>query len=903
MNTSTPRKALLTACSLLITCFLITTDAKASKTPPSNPKHLKPYTSQEIQQLLNWIPNPQKPDLCHGHYKIPKIVLQTPQPKPFKEQTTHIRSLGPTTLKKNGVSILNQNIVITQPGRIVKADRATIYRNEKTGKIRYIHLDGHVRLEEPNTRVVATSGTINYEKNTASFLYALYRIYHQSNTPAAQQFDTPQNTSQQNNAQQDTSQLNSTAQDSSQQGAFTYSWGKAQHFFRDQDANLTLTHATYSSCSPANPVWYLKASTININHQEQEGTVYNALLLLHHVPVFYTPFFKFPAGPKRKSGFLNPRYGNSDLYGFKLATPYYLNLAPSYDDTITPIIYTKAGIQLHNLFRLITHRSSITLFTSYMPRDKVFNRYKQQHSQATSDPATKILQNSKTHRGFFSFNDRITLYPDPTTIHTPESQSKSTTRTTLNSPIKPVAATPTLNANIALQYVTDPYYLNQYGSRGSTLQSQQLLNTANINYAGKHWQSSASLSGYQTLHAIGVSATDQYRRLPEIDATGNYSDVLGNNDFNITSQFTHFSFNSSLDSNLNYLHPIGQRLYIQPELSHNFMDAYGYIKPAIVVDILADDAKLSTSTQTRPDFNQTRVTPILSIDTGSSLQRRFDFRKSTLTQTLEPRVMYTFIPYQNQNAFPVFDTTILPFSWNQIFSYNAFTGPDRIQNTSQIGIGLTSRIMNADDNSNIVTASMGMIRYMKPRRVCLSLPCTTDDSKESPLNAQISYVPALNWSTGVSAAWDFQQHDVNNAGVSINYNKDRHRVFNLGYQFVHASPTTPTNANLLSLGLAWPLGHHLSSVNYLYYDVSQQHYKTLFLGLQYNSCCWAIMAAFSKDYAYTQVGPLSGGGGSFSIEFMLKDLGGRGIGSANSIIARGIPGYTNPFASTKAAPI
>ena len=80
----------------------------------------------------------------------------------------------------------------------------------------------------------------------------------------------------------------------------------------------------------------LQASSINLDTKVQEGTAHNVTMRFKDVPIFYTPYISFPLGDERKSGVLFPSFGHSGSNGFELEVPYYFNLAPNYDLTLTP---------------------------------------------------------------------------------------------------------------------------------------------------------------------------------------------------------------------------------------------------------------------------------------------------------------------------------------------------------------------------------------------------------------------------------------------------------------------------------------------------------------------------------------------------------------------------------------
>ena len=842
MNKTNPPGIKSITSAVFFSSALFFAPAKATKSTSLTQLKHAPYSSAEISQLLNWVSDPSNPDLCHGHYTIPPTVSAYPNPLPMKQEITSISSDGETTLLQSGLSKLNNNVIVSQHGRIAKADHAQIRRNGKTGKVELIQMQGHVRMEQPNTRIASRTATLNYTKDTQTFHHALYRLYQYSQRLKKK----------------------------------TFSWGQADYVHSDNQKNVFMRNASYTTCSPTNPVWYFNASTINIDHSSHEGTARNVVFYLHGTPSFYLPYFVFPTNSDRKTGFLYPGFGSNQIRGFHLSTPFYWNIAPNYDDTITPTWYTKAGLQILNQFRFLLPHSRGEWDVSLMPDDKTFDQFKHDNSAPSSNPAVRNLQDSSKLRSYTKIAD-----------------------TTLFSK--------TLYASLLLQHASDAYYLSDYTNpvnNVNSLAAQQLNNEASLYYDGYHWQGVASFQGYQTLHQINSPAIDQYRHLPEIDLNGSYGSFLGDNSLDITTQLTRFTFHSSLDSSLDPTMPTGVRLFIKPELSRYFSLPYGYIKPSFAAHILADQARLAEINQNRPNFSKSELIPITSIDLGTYLQRRYSLKKASFIQTLEPRIKYTYIPYRDQSDFPVFDTTSLPLSYDALFNDNAFTGPDRIQNSNQVALGITSRLLRNSDDSSILNGGIGIVRYLSPPKVCLTGDCVTEKSKWSPLISEITFSPLPGFSLSSTWAWNLEQKQLSNASTTVSFNGGNNRIVYFGDTFLHAAKGTPAtdskgdsnNTNLINLGVAWPLGHHITSLNYLYFNVSKKFTQTALVGLQYDSCCWSALATLTRQRLSSTSTNNAPYDNSFSVQFVLKNLGGSGSsGASNSLITSGIPGYTGPF--------
>ena len=106
------------------------------------------------------------------------------------------------------------------------------------------------------------------------------------------------------------------------------------------------TDASYTTCVAPHPDWYLRGEELEVDNLRKVGTARRVSVHFLDVPVLYAPWLQFPLSNERKSGFLTPTLGSTGVRGFEATAPYYLNLAPNYDATLTPRLMTKRGLQL-----------------------------------------------------------------------------------------------------------------------------------------------------------------------------------------------------------------------------------------------------------------------------------------------------------------------------------------------------------------------------------------------------------------------------------------------------------------------------------------------------------------------------------------------------------------------------
>ena len=129
--------------------------------------------------------------------------------------------------------------------------------------------------------------------------------------------------------------------------------GEADRIDFEGENQFRLTNGTYTTCAPGNDDWYARADSLKLDYDREvadgtDGTVY-----FLGMPILYSPWLSFSLNNERKSGFLAPTFGTNSDNGFELSLPYYWNIAPNMDATITPRVFTKRGVQIGNEFRYL----------------------------------------------------------------------------------------------------------------------------------------------------------------------------------------------------------------------------------------------------------------------------------------------------------------------------------------------------------------------------------------------------------------------------------------------------------------------------------------------------------------------------------------------------------------------
>ncbi|APZ44732.1 hypothetical protein BW247_14315 [Acidihalobacter ferrooxydans] len=424
---------------------------------------------------------------------------------------------------------------------------------------------------------------------------------------------------------------------------------------------------------------------------------------------------------------------------------------------------------------------------------------------------------------------------------------------------------PGLSTNINYNRVSDNTYFTDLGNSLGTGDVTQLERSVSARYASTYWNAGAQILQYQILDPALTGSELSYEKLPEIyfNAWTPYA-ALGGLQTSLHSNWTNFQRSGSVT---------GSRLTVTPGLSLPLTGSAWFMTPAVKYRYTRYQLYGQTpGTSATPTLG----VPIVSLDTGLYFERNIS---SKIRQTLEPRAYYLYVPYRNQQTLPVFDTTLNDFSFNQLFSDNRFSGGDRIGDADQLSLALTTRFINTQTGTELLSAGIGQILYFRPRRVTLpGNPVQTQPRSDyaGMLNAAL----ARHWTGNASLTYNPYARAFDTAYLGLQYHLGPQRLINLGYQYNRAQ------TNQANISFLWPITTHWQSAARWDFSVRNGHILDAFLGVQYNSCCWAARI-LARRYVTTTPGTYNNG---VYFELVLKGLGNLG-NSIGTYIQRTIPDY------------
>jgi LPS-assembly protein len=479
--------------------------------------------------------------------------------------------------------------------------------------------------------------------------------------------------------------------------------------------------ATYTTCEPGDDSWMFRARDMLIDKNNNVGTARDATVEFLGSNIFYTPYMTFTLHQERKSGFLAPHNGNTSTSGFELNTPYYWNMAPNRDMTLTPRVMTRRGAQLRTEFRYLDPQYKGQLDYEILPNDSVTGTTRQllkfNHTQAFASGWSGVVDLNKVSDGKY-FTD--------------------------------------LSTQIAL---TSQTYLVRQGivSRGGAWGN------------GGIYGFSAMTQGWQTLQTDPLAPlAPPYSRRPQLTFTAQNQNVL-RGDFDLYTSYVDFSHPTQVN---------GKRAVAYPSLSFPLSTPYAYVTPKVGVHMTRYSLDQNNTTGL-PD--RTRVLPTFTADSGLLLERGTRLFGKSYTQTLEPKLYYVYIPNRNQSQIPNFESGVQDINFATIYSENQFSGQDRINDANQITLGLNSRLINPDTGIEALRAGIAQRYYFRPPQV--TLPGVAPiNSARSDLLAALSGNIAPNWTADFGWQYSTDTSQTKRMSVATRYQPQQGKVLNLSYR-------------------------------------------------------------------------------------------------------------------------
>lgn len=605
--------------------------------------------------------------------------------------------------------------------------------------------------------------------------------------------------------------------------------GRADVLYFEGENQYRAQNSTWSTCRVEDPDWYIKARELTLDYDREVGVAKGSTVVFMDVPLFWLPWAEFPLVGQRQSGLLPPTFGSSNKTGFDLTAPYYWNIAPNYDATLSPRWMSRRGLQLGGEFRYMGESYRGEIRGEYLARDNVSGEQR--------------TLGSLQHQQWI---------------------------------------TPTLYGSLDLNAVSDDEYFEDMSSRVSVASKVNLLREGRLVYAGSQWWSASALvQSYQTLSPDPENPViTPYRRLPQLKLNASRPDLVGGLVFDWSSEYVRFEH--PLETR-----PDATRTTAYPQLSLPIQGAGYFVTPKFGLHHTRYDIdRQQTSAALRDSIS--RSVPIFSVDSGLVFERDASYFGRDFVQTLEPRVYYLNTAYRRQDDIPLFDTSRYDFGFAQLFAENLYTGGDRIADANQLTAAVTSRLIDPESGAERMRVLLGQRYYFEDQRVSLNYLNANGNvvNVETPRTSRRADILAgvgarLSEDTSFESLWQYNPRDywTERFNATFRYQPGFARALNLSYRYAKDILRD------VDVSGQWPLGGGWYGVTRLTHSLKDKRLTEAIGGIEYDGGCWVVRVAMHR-FA-TSADDVTK---AFFVQLELNDLA--SIGSSPvSLIKRSVPGY------------
>lgn len=610
----------------------------------------------------------------------------------------------------------------------------------------------------------------------------------------------------------------------------TGGWGSAQRIDLIDNERSVVHSGTYSTCQCENPAWYVKASRLDIDNGNDEAVAYNGVLFFQGLPLFASPWLSFPLSSQRQSGLLPPTLSISSSNGVDLTVPYYFNIAPNYDLTVTPRIMSKRGEMLSADYRFLSPSNNGELAIAYLPDDAL----------------TKTNRYSITAKDNWNLGSGFGAYVNYNRV------SDAAVSTDLASGTAfPTSSTTLYQQEAGLTYNDGPW---------SVLARVQ------------HWQE--------------FSGDPPYSREPQVNVQYNRYNV-GGFDFGAEADATRFTTTTADATE-------GSRIVFNPYVSYPIVHPGWFFTPKLQWHFASYDlSSIGSDAPTGQPKTFNVNVPTFTLDSGMTFERSITLFGHSYIQTLEPRLYYVYTPYRNQLFAPIFDTAEADFGLAEIFTPNSFVGNDRVSDANRVTAALTTRFIDpssGDERARFVIAQQ--YDFRTPEVTLLDDESTADVARTG-LILGASYKIGRDVTAEQAIQYSQANNYLTHATAGFGWSPEAGKVLNVAYRYTRSTLTLddePVNQFIVSG--QWPLMHDVSSVGRINYDMRTHRLIAGLVGLQYDASCWSLALAFEK-YTNATSTSVPSTGTRVLMQLQLKGFSKIDNGLLEGFRAN-VPGYTTP---------
>ena len=556
--------------------------------------------------------------------------------------------------------------------------------------------------------------------------------------------------------------------------AYIASRGTADVVNLEGEGVIRLEKTRYTTCPEGNRSVFLSARELVLDQNAGVGSARGAVVRFKGVPLVYAPYLTFPINDQRKTGFLTPGFGSDEESGTVFELPWYWNIAKNQDATITPRYYSDRGVQLAAEYRRQTVNSSSYVYGEILPDDDLFG------------------------------DDRHLL----SIIH---SQQLSDS----------------LSLGINYNDVSDIDYFSDLSNQARFFSATFVPRDVQLNYVHQYVNITARANEFQIIDDRVSTNNAPFERLPSLSFYTTLPQGPFNLNYGISGSFVDFDTDSET-------RVTGTRTSLNPYVELPFENIWGYVKPAVSLHTRTYSLdNVAEGGEDSPSF----TVPIFSIDSGIAFERNAKWFGDGVLHTLEPRLFYVFAPEEDQDDVPIFDTSQVTLNnFSNIFRTNRFFGEDRVGDTNQVTLGVTSRVLDAETGDERLKFSLGQLVLLDDLELNFR---GSGDPIEEGLGDLLTELRTQSgaWSTYTYVQYSHELDEITTARFALGYTPrdDSRKNINIGYYFVNGFTQ---DLDQLTTSVNWPVSDRWQFFANNRYDLESSESLETTIGLEYNGCCW-----------------------------------------------------------------
>ncbi|GAA06944.1 LPS assembly protein LptD [Photobacterium leiognathi] len=683
-------------------------------------------------------------------------------PKDRKEDTNNL----PINIEANSAKAKNKHqavytgdVIIKQGTRTIAADKVTLQQPENivTAKGNVFYHDGGIEMEAKQLQ-----SDLNTKDSQLDD--AVYRMTCQAGRGEAEQIDKRN--------------------------------VDGTQFYKMKDG-------TYTTCPEGNKSWRFAAGSLERDGESPFADLYNARFEVLNVPVFYLPWLRIPVTKERMTGFLYPTLTYGSRNGMEYEAPFYWNIAPNYDLTLTPKYMNHRGLQTTAKFRYLTDFGEGHLIGEYMGRDKKTDYDKRWGFQWK-------------HSGIINQNWLV---------------------------------------DIDYSKVSDYEYFNSgLDSSIGEREDNNLLQTAEVSYRSTNWDTMLMVRDFQPLTKSGQGT--QYRLMPQLSSTY-YRNNLGYGlDFKMPMSISKFD-NDAKNK------PTADRITLEPTLTLPYATPWWSVTTQAKVNYAHYNQDKKKSGLTALKDNVDRVVPELRVNSSLYFERDTSILGSHYTQSLEPQIQYLYIKDVDQkgiyNPFDYvgggYDSTRLQQDYYGLFSDRTYSGNDYIAPANQFTIGASTRYFDEDFKERF-SLSVGQIFYIdKPVN-------QGTDNKEAKSYSATAVETEFNLDDNLflksSMQYDSSENEIQQGSTAVEYRNSgvfiqpSYRYVSSDYLTKYVRNPNPTidgkqdGISQLGLSVGFPVSNNIDVKADYFQDMNVNKMLESKVGFTYRSACWMIGLSYNR---------------------------------------------------------